>query len=156
MPFAGGEDRVTTKEFTCIVCPNGCSIVADVEGEGAPVVARVRGNACKRGTEWARQEIEDPRRTISSSIVVSGGDFPLASVRTNRPVPLARIGDIMREIRRAALVAPVAIGDVAIRSPAGCDTDIIVTRAVRRRGSLEGIDAGESRRGSLPRAGELG
>ena len=60
------------------------------------------------------------------------GDAPLASVRTDRPIPLARIMDVMEEIRKVTVDAPVEIGAVVLSRPAGCDTDIIVTRSVRR------------------------
>ena len=121
---------MSEREFTCVVCPNGCPIVVDVDDDETPVVTRVRGNTCKRGEQWARQEVENPLRTIASSVPVRGGDFSLASVRTNRPIPLAKIPKVMDEIRLVVLEAPVRIGDVVIRSPAGCDTEIVATRAV--------------------------
>ena len=80
---------MSTREFTCVVCPNGCSIVVDVDNDETPVVTRVQGNVCKRGELWARQEVENPMRTIASSVPVQRGDFPLASVRASRPIPLA-------------------------------------------------------------------
>lgn len=121
---------MSERELTCVVCPNGCPIIVDVDDDETPIVTRVRGNTCKRGEQWARQEVENPLRTIASSIPVRGGMLPLASVRTNRPIPLAKIPTVMEEIRRITLEAPVRIGDVAIHRPAGCDTDIVVTREV--------------------------
>ena len=51
------------KEFTCIRCPMGCALRAEVE-DGK--VVRVTGNTCKRGEDYAQQEAEakfgaDPR-----------------------------------------------------------------------------------------------
>ena len=123
---------MSTREFTCVVCPNGCTIVVDVDDDETPVVTRVQGNVCRRGEAWARQEVENPMRTIASSVPVNNGDFPLVSVRTNRPVPLARIREVMEEIRRVSLSAPVGIGDVIVSSPAGCDTEVVATRRVRK------------------------
>ena len=123
---------MSTREFTCVVCPNGCTIVVDVDDDETPVVTRVQGNVCRRGESWARQEVENPMRTIASSVPVNNGDFPLVSVRTNRPVPLARIREVMEEIRRVSLSAPVEIGDVIVPSPAGCDTEVVATRRVRK------------------------
>jgi len=123
---------MSTREFTCVVCPNGCGIAVDVDDDETPVVTRVLGNVCKRGEDWARQEVENPMRTIASSVPVHGGNFLLASVRTNRPVPRARIARIMEEIKKVALEAPVAIGDVVLRNPAGCDTEIVATRNVEK------------------------
>ena len=123
---------MSTREFTCVVCPNGCTIVVDVDDDETPVVTRVQGNVCRRGESWARQEVENPMRTIASSVPVDKGDFPLVSVRTNRPVPLAKIREVMEEIRRVSLSAPVEIGDVIVPSPAGCDTEVVATRRVRK------------------------
>jgi len=103
-----------------------------VDNDETPVVTRVQGNVCRRGEAWARQEVENPMRTIASSVPVNKGDFPLVSVRTNRPVPLARIREVMEEIRRVSLSAPVGIGDVIVSSPAGCDTEVVATRRVRK------------------------
>ncbi len=120
------------KEYTCVLCPNGCPLVAYVDDDETPVIAKVEGSVCPKGEDWVRQEILNPMRTISSSVRVRGGDAPLASVRTDRPIPLARIMDVMEEIRKVTVDAPVEIGAVVLSRPAGCDTDIIVTRSVRR------------------------
>jgi CxxC motif-containing protein len=123
---------MSTREFTCVVCPNGCTIVVDVDDDETPVVTRVQGNVCRRGESWARQEVENPMRTIASSVPVDKGDFPLVSVRTNRPVPLAKIREVMEEIGKVSLSAPVEIGDVIVPSPAGCDTEVVATRRIRK------------------------
>ena len=123
---------MSTREFTCVVCPNGCTIVVDVDDDETPVVTRVQGNVCRRGESWARQEVENPMRTIASSVPVNNGDFPLVSVRTNRPVPLAKIREVMEEIGKVSLSAPVEIGDVIVPSPAGCDTEVVATRRIRK------------------------
>ena len=93
----------------------------------------MRGHRCPRGELWARQEVENPLRTLTSSVLVRGGDFPLASVRTSRPIPLERIGAVMEEIRSVSLDAPVEIGTVVLSRPGGCDTEIVITRRVRSR-----------------------
>ena len=101
------------REFTCIVCPNGCDITAEVE-DGA--IRTVAGAACKRGEEYIKQEITDPRRTIASSVTVKNGELPLVSVRLDKPVPKARIFDVMREIAKVELDAPTHIGDCVIEN----------------------------------------
>ena len=125
---------MSVREYTCVVCPNGCPLrVAVEERDGCPVVVSGLGNVCKRGEKWARQEVENPLRTIASSVPVAGGDFPMASVRTNRPIPLAKVRAVMDEIRDVRLDAPVKTGDVILHNPAGTDTDVIATRTVRAR-----------------------
>jgi CxxC motif-containing protein len=70
-------------------------------------------------------------RTIASSIMVEGGDFPLVSVRTDTPIPLGSIPGIMKAIKSAKAIAPVQIGDVMVKNPAGTSCNIIATRIVR-------------------------
>ena len=73
------------KEFTCIVCPNGCTISAKY-GENLENI-RLEGAMCKRGEAYVRQELTDPRRTIASSVLVTGGESDLVSVRLTAPIP---------------------------------------------------------------------
>lgn len=123
-------DKTIKGEFLCVVCPNGCFIEAEY-GEGHPaVLLSLTGNRCARGKEWVRQEIENPMRTIATSVPVRGGDFLLASVRTKDPIPLAKVEAVMGEIRKLTLDAPLHIGQTVLTNPAGTDTEIIVTREV--------------------------
>ncbi|MCI8453023.1 MAG: DUF1667 domain-containing protein [Lachnospiraceae bacterium] len=118
------------REFTCIVCPNGCGITAEVEnGE----LLSLTGAICKRGEAYVRQELTDPRRTISSSVAVRNGELPLASVRLDTAVPKDRIFDVMQEIGTVRLEAPVYIGDVAIENVLGLGSNVIVTKNVERK-----------------------
>ncbi|MDR1731407.1 MAG: DUF1667 domain-containing protein [Synergistaceae bacterium] len=129
------ENRIKG-EFTCVVCPNGCFIEAEYleGGSEGPKLLSLAGNQCKRGETWVRQEIETPMRTISTSVPVHGGDFLLASVRTAEPIPLAKVQDVMAEIRKTSLNAPLSIGQVVLKNPAGTETEIIVTRNVAAAG----------------------
>lgn len=125
---------MSTKELTCVVCPNGCPILVNVEDDAIPVVTEIQGTVCKRGKEWAHQEIENPLRTIASSVPVQNGDSLMASVRTDRPIPLAKILQVIDAIKRVTVTAPVTIGDVILRNPADCDTNIVATRSIERVG----------------------
>lgn len=120
------------KELICVICPNGCQLQAEIlEGE-QPVVTDVTGNLCDKGPEWARQEIINPMRTIASSVAVENGDFPMVSVRTDSPIPLKNIFDVMKEIKAARLMSPVNIGDVIIENVAGLQCNIIATRNIQK------------------------
>ena len=115
------------RTFTCIVCPNGCEMEAEYEGTN---VISVTGNLCPKGRDYVTQELVDPRRTIASSVIVKGGILPLTSVRTNRAIPKDRIFDVMAEINKVTLTAPVHIGDVVIKNVLGLGSDVIVTKHI--------------------------
>ena len=114
------------KALTCIICPNGCPLEAEISDAGITV----KGNLCIRGEEYAKEEVLDPKRTISSSIRLLHGDMEIVSVRLNRPVPKAMIFPIMAEIRKASVKAPVAIGDVIIHDVLSTGSDVIATSCV--------------------------
>ena len=125
------------EEFVCVVCPNGCFIETtykkgDPEKGEPSELFEAKGYTCPRGETWIRQEIENPMRTIAGSVMVRGGDYLCASVRTKNPIPLSKIHDVMNEIRKLRPKAPLAIGDVLLVNPAGAETEIVVTRAVSK------------------------
>ncbi|HCD42903.1 MAG TPA: molybdopterin oxidoreductase [Lachnoclostridium sp.] len=119
------------REFTCIICPNGCGISADIEIEsGVSVIRSIDGALCPRGETYVRQELIDPRRNIATSVLVKGGILPLASVRLTKPIPKDRIFDAMEEIKKCSLTAPVTAGTVIVKNVLGYDADVIVTKSV--------------------------
>ena len=115
------------RTFTCIVCPNGCEIETEYEGTQ---VFSVTGNLCPKGKTYVTQELVDPRRTIATSVRVLNGTMPLTSVRLTNAVPKDRIFDVMDEINRQTLTAPVRIGDVVIANVLGLGSDVIVTKNI--------------------------
>ena len=118
------------REFTCIICPNGCDLVATIEDNK---IISIEGALCDKGNKYAEQEIIDPQRTISSLVVVNNGEIPLASVRLSKPISKDRIFDVMNEIKKIKLDAPVTIGTVVRKNILGLDSDLIVTKNVKER-----------------------
>ncbi len=117
------------RKMTCIVCPNGCDLEAEIiDGK----CVSVSGNLCPKGAQYAAQEVEEPKRTIASSVMVKNGVLPLVSVRLNRAVPKERIFDVMKAVRQIALEAPVHAGDIAVENILGLGSDLIVTKNVER------------------------
>ena len=111
--------------FTCIVCPNGCTIETRSE-PGKPIA--VSGQKCKRGEEYVLQELTDPRRTIATTVPVDNAELPLCSVRLTKPIPKRDIFKVMDEIRKVRLSAPTRIDQVVIHNVCGLDSDVIVTK----------------------------
>ena len=116
------------RDMICIVCPNGCEMTVEVQDGKVDV----QGALCKRGRQYAEQEMINPMRTISTSILVKDGEFPLASVRLSKPVPKSLIFDIMKQVEGVRIEAPVHIGQVVLQHVCGSDSDVIVTKNVER------------------------
>lgn len=125
------------REFTCIMCPQGCDIRVELEEdqEKNGKILQISGNKCPKGKEYVTQEIINPVRNIATSILVEGGELPLASVRLTKPVPKARIFDVMAEIRRIHVPAPVMEGEIVIHDCLGLGSDVMVTKTVEKENS---------------------
>ncbi len=111
-------------ELTCIVCPRGCHITVDEN-------MNVTGNSCPRGKEYALNEVTHPMRTLTSSVRVINRENTLVSVKTNKPIPKEKMFDVMNEINKASITAPINIGDIVIKNVLGLDADIVVTKNVK-------------------------
>ncbi|MEG2116030.1 MAG: DUF1667 domain-containing protein [Hafnia sp.] len=116
------------KSFICIICPNGCPIQAEVAVDGT--VLGIKGYTCPRGEEYVHQELTNPCRNISTSVPVSNGELPLVSVRLTAPIPKHRIFDVMEQIDKQHLVAPVYIGDVICANVLNLGVDVIATKTI--------------------------
>ena len=112
------------KKFICIQCPRGCHLEVDTE------TLEVKGNSCPRGEAYGKAEVSHPLRTITSTVKIVGGDIPRCSVRTNKPIPKEKMFDVMKELNKVELMAPVNVGDVVIGNVLGLGADIIVTKKI--------------------------
>ena len=99
------------KTLTCVACPIGCALSAQIE---AGEVTGVSGNACKRGEAYAKTECIAPVRSLTTTVRVNGGAYPLVSVKSAAPLPKEKLFDCMAAINEARIDAPVEIGDVVI------------------------------------------
>jgi CxxC motif-containing protein len=117
-----------TEEMVCIMCPLGCHLtVREENGE-----ITVTGNRCPRGVEYGRQELTEPLRILTSSVLVEHGELPLVSVKTNKPIPRKLIMQVMEILKNTRIEAPVRVGDVIINNILNTGADIIATRNVER------------------------
>lgn len=112
-------------ELTCISCPLGCPLKVETDDSGK--VLKVTGNTCKRGEEYGKKEVTNPTRTVTSTVRLIGGVAPVVSVRTQTDIPKEKIFQCMEEIRRAAVEAPVRIGDVVVENAAGTGVNVVAT-----------------------------
>ena len=119
-----------TRILTCIQCPRGCllTVVLGPQGEAASIT----GNGCALGPVWARQEVEDPVRTLTTSVRVLRGQEELVSVRTQSPVPRRLLAEALAVAKELRIEAPVALGRVVAENLAGTGVNLVATRAVGR------------------------
>lgn len=117
------------KSLICIGCPMGCMLSVTFEnGE----VTEVTGNTCKRGDVYARKEVTNPTRIVTSTVKVSGGTLAMVSVKTKTDIPKGKIFDCVRALKTVCVKAPVHIGDVILENVADTGVDIIATKNVEK------------------------
>ena len=114
------------KEIICTVCPRGCHI--QVEGEGEKILS-VEGQGCKRGLEYASAEFAHPVRILTTTVKLDGQN-DLLPVRSSKPLPKEKLFDAMEIIRATAVKAPVTRYVVVIKDICGCGVDIVATKSV--------------------------
>lgn len=111
------------KELICITCPRGCHLKVDDK-------MNVTGNFCPRGKIYAINELTHPVRVVTSTVKLMGSIYPRVSVKTKDPIPKDKIFEVMNEINKVTLKAPVHIGDVAIKNVLGLNIDVVVTKNI--------------------------
>ena len=120
-------ETVITRELTCIGCPMGCPLTVTME---AGEVISVTGNTCKRGDIYARKEVTNPTRIVTTTVRVLNGTEKVVSVKTKEDIQKSRILDCIRELKEVTVTAPVEIGDVVLHDVAGTGVDIVATKNI--------------------------
>ena len=113
--------------LTCIICPMGCSMEVTVETDanGHKKVTAVKDNGCKRGEQYAAKELQNPTRTLTTTIKVEGGVLPVVPVKTAGEVPKSSLLQCMEVVRRAGCKAPVKRGDILLYDLLGTGINVI-------------------------------
>lgn len=112
------------KDLTCVACPLGCSVTVEYDDTG---VLSVTGNTCKRGDTYARTEITNPTRSLTSSVKVCGGVHPVVPVKSDKPVPKTMLFDCMKVINSVCVEAPVTLGQIIIENILDTGVNIVAT-----------------------------
>lgn len=107
---------MTERNLTCIVCPLGCSLKVELDGDK---VISVSGNTCPRGAKYAESECTNPQRTVTTTVRCDNG--AVLPVKTNRTIPKSKMADCMKIINNTVAHLPISVGDVIIKDVFGAD-----------------------------------
>lgn len=113
-----------SKDFICIVCPRGCHI--HVEGEN------ITGYTCQRGLAYVKQELVDPKRTITSTIKVNNGELKVVPVKSSDSISKNLMFDVMNEINKTVVEAPIDMHQILIKNVCGSGVDIIAAKEIKK------------------------
>ncbi|HUX36876.1 MAG TPA: DUF1667 domain-containing protein [Rectinemataceae bacterium] len=115
-----------TRTMTCIVCPKGCALLigdAEAPREGSEIP--VEGAGCKRGLEYARRELIDPRRVLTSTVRTSSPSRRRLPVRSAAPIPLPRLLEAAKALDGILLSPPITCGRVIATDWLGLGVDLL-------------------------------
>lgn len=119
-----------TDEMICITCPMGCTVKVTHDGD---TLVDVDGNTCARGVKYVESELKDPRRMVATTVRVQNGLHPLVPVYTTQPFPKPRIFELLKEIRRLEISAPVQVEQIVLANALGTGIDVVASRAMPGR-----------------------
>ena len=112
------------KEMICILCPRGCRLSVDTD------TLEVLGHSCPRGTQFGPQELTNAKRMLTTTATIVGAIHKRIPVRTTSSVPLDKIFECMKEIKKLKLIAPIRRGDILIENILDIGVDIIASRSL--------------------------
>lgn len=110
------------KELICITCPRGCHLKVDEEN------MTVTGNSCNRGKEYGLNEVIDPKRMITSTVIIEGSPIKRLPVRTDKPISKKLMFDVMKLLNDVTVKSPIKCGDIILKNILGTDVNIISSR----------------------------
>ena len=122
-------EKPSVRRVLCIICPIGCEIIVRMKNNK---ILEIKGAQCPKGHDYAIEEMSSPKRIVISVVKCRGGELPVVSVRTDRPVPKDKIWDIMKLLSEIEVEAPVEMGQIIVENALGLGVNIIATRPCRR------------------------
>jgi CxxC motif-containing protein len=102
----------------------------------------VLGQRCPKGSDYARSELLDPRRTLTSTVRTSFRDRPRLPVRTSGDIPLSQIFAAMAAINGVVVAERLRAGDMVLERLPGCDAALIATDDLAEGGLSHGTNPG--------------
>lgn len=114
-------------DLICIGCPLGCPLTVTME---ANEMVEVKGNTCPKGAIYAKKEVTNPTRIVTSTVRVTGGNCPMVNVKTASDIPKDKIFACADALKTVVLIAPVRIGDVVLENVAGTGVNVVAARNI--------------------------
>lgn len=116
-------------ELNCIVCPMSCLISVELDDTSGEMIS-ISGNTCKRGENYALNELINPMRQLTSTVAIQNARYRRLPVILSSEIPKGKIFDVMERIKEVTITAPVSIGDTIISDVCGLGVDVIASRSM--------------------------
>lgn len=117
------------KEMICIVCPMGCRLTLQ-EDEREETGYKVLGNQCHRGVDYGIMEQINPTRALTSTVKIKNASLNRLPVRTDHPIPKAKLFECMQILNHIEVGAPINMGDIVVENVLNTGVNIIASRSM--------------------------
>lgn len=111
----------------CIECPAGCPLEIDTE---SGKVLSVKGHKCPKGEKYAVQEIEAPKRMITTTVLTTLS-VKYLPVKTSAPVEKGRVFEFIKEIAGIKVSRPVKAGETVAGNLLNSGINLIACRTLK-------------------------
>ncbi len=112
--------------MTCIVCPVGCHLSIDTETH------EVDNANCKRGERYAKKELLNPTRMLTSTVKINSVHQRRMPIKTTDAIPKDKLFELMDLLDEIDLKVPVNLGEVVIKNVFDTGVDVVTTMSLRK------------------------
>ena len=113
----------------CIVCPIGCKMTI-LEDSSQESGLKVIGNKCPRGVDYAVRELTNPTRPLTTTVNIKNGLLNRLPVRTDKDIPKEKIFEVLNEISKIEVKAPIKAKDLILSNVLGTGANVIASRSM--------------------------
>lgn len=113
------------QKLICIVCPMGCHLEVDIDNDYS-----VTGNECRRGISYAKKELTNPTRTITSTVKITGGIYNRLPVKTDKEISKKDVFKVMKLLDDLIVESPIVVGKIILSDILGTNVNVVATRSM--------------------------
>lgn len=114
-------------EKICIVCPRGCHLNYEYDQEEQLVITN---NGCNRGPEYLAQELVLPKRMLTTTVRVEGGDLPVVPVYASEYVAKDDVEAFIAYLKDISVTAPIKCNTLLVSEINGKEVKILASRDI--------------------------
>ncbi|WP_026883918.1 DUF1667 domain-containing protein [Clostridium akagii] len=117
------------RELTCIGCPKGCALSAEIIDRNN---VKITGNSCKIGEVYGKKECTNPTRILTSTVEVIGREGIMLPVKTESDVPKNKIKECITALKGIKVSAPINMKDIILKNVANTGVNFIATKSIQK------------------------
>ncbi len=111
----------------CITCPRGCHLQVDENNN-----YEVTGNACPRGKTYGYNEVTNPQRVVTSTVMTNSKLEPRCPVKTNGTIPKGKMFDAMELLDGIVMNTPIEVGEVVVSNLFDTGVDFVTCKNIEK------------------------